>query len=254
MSIKPILKSILKFGKKHLPKILAGGAIATEIAGMWMVHKKAPEVHEKLNELSEDATAMDKIKVAAPLYLPAALMVVASSSCIIGSVALGEARVAAMTELAMASQATLSRYEQKVIDTMGKDKAMELQNDIAKDLMKERPATQQTIIPTGHGTDVFYDPLSGRYFESSETWINNAAREMQNRINCGPSMSAEVNEWYDELDIDEVGLGMGKQWDIDHKFAIEIGSWEDMPNGRPCRPILYLQNPVLYNGKEYMRE
>lgn len=249
MNIKPVFNTVLKFGKKHATKLLAGGAIATEVLGFWFMHKEAPEVRKKLDALPPDATLIDKVKTAGPVYLPAILMMMTSSGCIIGGCALGEVRLAAMTNLAMASEAALSRYEQKVIDTIGQEKATQIQDEIAKDLMHERPATQQDIIPTEHGTDVFYDPLSGRYFMSSETWINRCWSKINEKID-GIEMWAEVNEWYDELAIPQVGLGRGRGWNIEHRLIISIGEWESMPNGRPCRPILYVQRPVSYRGKE----
>lgn len=250
MTPKPILKVIVEFGKKHATKILAGGAILTEIAGFWMMHKEAPEVRKRLDALPKDAKMIDKIKTAAPVYLPALLMLATSGGCIIGGCALGEARLAAMTNLAMASEATLARYEQKMIDKLGKEKVNEMQQDIAKDLMQEQPPTSDTIIPTTHGTDLYYDYLSGRYFTSSDEWITRAVRKVNDRID-GIGMWAEVNDFYDELEIPQIGLAKHKGWNIDHKLHIEIGEWESTPNGRPCKPILYIQPPVLFNGHEY---
>lgn len=249
MTIKPLLKSIANFGKKHSTKILAGGAIITEIIGFYFMHKEAPKVRQKLDQLPPDAKPIDKIKIAAPIYLPAALMLLTSSGCIIGGCALGEARLAAMTNLAMASEAALSRYEQKVIDTIGQDKANEIQEEIAKDLMHERPVEAKDVIATSNGADIFYDTLSGRYFTSCEKFILGAKDKINNRIE-GIEMWVEVNDWYNELEIPSIPLGKGRGWNVDRKLSIELGEWESMPDGRPCRPIVYFNTPVLYNGHE----
>lgn len=249
MNIKPIVKSIIAFGKKHSTKFLAGGAIVTEIFGFYLMHKEAPVVRQKLDALPPDSKLLDKVKVAAPVYLPAMLMLATSSGCIIGGCALGEARLAAMTNLAMASEATLARYEQKVIDTIGQDKANEIQEEIAKDLMHERPAEAKDVIATANGSDIFYDTLSGRYFTSCEKFILDAKDRINNRID-GIEMWVEVNDWYSELDIPSIPLGKGRGWNIDRKLSIELGEWESMPDGRPCRPIVYFNTPVLYNGHE----
>lgn len=249
MTIKPVMKSIVNFGKKHATKILAGGAIITEFIGFWLMHKEAPVVRKKIDELPPDSKLIDKVKTAAPVYLPAALMLLTSSGCIIGGCALGEARLAAMTNLAMASEAALSRYEQKLIDTIGKDEANKIQEEIAKDLMHERPADPKTVIATSNGSDMFYDTLSGRYFTSCEKFILDAKDRINNRID-GIEMWVEVNDWYSELEIDPVPLGKGRGWNIDRKLSVEIGDWESMPDGRPCKPIYYTHTPVLYNGHE----
>lgn len=249
MNIKAFIKPIMKFGRKHATKILAGGAILTEIAGFYFMHKEAPEVRKKLDQLPPGSTMLDKVKTAAPLYLPAALMLITSSGCIVGGCALGEARVVAATNLAMASEAALTRYQQKVVDTIGQDKANELQTEIAKDLMHERPATQQSIIPTANGTDTFYDPLSGRYFASSESAIYRA-KDRVNEIINGIEMEAGVNEWYSALDIPPVGLAKTQKWDIDNKLDVAIDpEWETMPDGRPCRTLVYYNLPRYYDGR-----
>lgn len=251
MNIRPILKGVFAFGKKHATKFLAGGAIATEILGFYFMHKEAPVVRKKLDELPKDAKVIDKIKVAAPVYLPAIAMATASSGCIIGGCALGEIRLADMTNVAMASEAALMRYNKKVADTFGQEKAEELQKSMTSDMMKEKPVESQDIIATGYGTDVFYDPLSGRYFESCEKAILSAYATILDRINGSIEKygGVEVNEWYHELGIPSVGLAKGKEWNLDHPIKVEIGDWESMPNGRPCRPLLYYQLPVMYNGK-----
>lgn len=251
MSMKPILKVAVKFCQKNATKILAGGAVLSEFVGFWMMHKRAPIVHEKLKALPEDATTMDKVKVAAPLYLPAALMLATSSGCIIGGCALGEARLAAMTNLAMMSETALAKYEQKVIDTIGEDKAKELHEQAAKEISTQEqlpPATR--VDSTGKGSDIFFEPLTGRYFLSCEKAIYDAEKAINNQIDQGSDMWASVSDWMFELGLSYAQLGEFSGWNIERRLNIGVSKeWENTPDGRPCKIISYYQLPVLLNGK-----
>jgi len=250
MSMKPLIKMGLKFCQKNATKILACGAILSEIVGFWMMHKRAPIVHEKLKALPEDATTMDKVKVAAPLYLPAALMLATSSGCIIGGCALGEARLAAMTNLAMMSETALAKYEQKVIDTIGEDKAKELHEQAAKEVTGQEqlpPATR--VYATGKGSDIFFEELTGRYFMSCEKAIYDAEKNINNQID-GFEMWASVSDWISELGLSYAALGEFAGWNVDRRLNVNISKeWENTPDGRPCKRISYLELPVLLNGK-----
>lgn len=255
MSIKPILKMVAKFCQKNATKILAGGAIISEVVGFWMMHKQAPVVHEKLEALPEDATTMDKIKTAAPLYLPAALMLLTSSGCIVGGCALGEARLAAMTNLAMMSEAALAKYERKVVETIGEDEAKKLHSEIANEVANEKVLPEPTrVIATSNGSDIFYDPLSERYFASCEKAIYDAANSFNNKYGVNSmEMFGSVNDWYDELGISQAILGEYAGWNIDHTLKVSLPrEWENTPDGRPCKRIVYWENPVLLNGSSHM--
>lgn len=255
MTLKPIVKIAAKFIQKNATKILAGGAIISEVLGFWMMHKRAPIVREKLDALPEDATTVDKIKTAAPLYLPAALMLVASSGCIIGGCALGEARLAAMTNLAMMSEAALAKYEQKVVEKIGEEAAKKLHDEAAKEVIAQKalPQPPASIIATRNGSDIFYEPLTNRYFMSCEKAVNDAAAKFTKaRLGGSADMSATVNEWFDALDIPHAVLGEYACWNVDHPLDITIPyEWETMPDGRPCKRICYFELPLRLDGSDY---
>ena len=246
MQIKPIFKNILKFTKKHAPKILAGSAILSEIVGFYFMHKEAPIVRKKLDELDKDATLMDKLKVAGPIYLPAFLMLVASGACTIGTVVIGESRIAAATNAAVISEALASQYEKKLVEAVGAEKAQQMQDEIVGELAQKQMATSDVIFDTGHGEDIYFDILSGRYFRASDDFIAQCVININEKISNQYCMWAEVNEWYDELGLENVYLAKDRGWNPDHPFRIKIGEWISMPDGRPCKPISYVQKPVDY--------
>ena len=245
--LKRMFRMLLKFCKKHSTKILAGSALVSEIIGFYFMHKRAPIARKKLDELPPDAGLLDKIKVAGPIYLPAGIMLAISGACIVGGCAVGEAKLTAMTNIAMASDAALHRYEQKMIETMGPENAQKVHEEIAKDIMAERPIASQEIIPTTHGVDLFFDPLSGRYFQSSANFIQKAVAKMNNDLSS-PEMWVTVNDWYYELGLPHAKLAGLCGWNVDHPLKVEI-DWYSHDDGRPCGNLIYFEAPRLYDDE-----
>lgn len=246
MNAKLVLRTLLKLAKKHSTKLLAGSAIVAEALSLWFMNKGAPIAKERLKSLDENATNWEKIKTAGPVYIPAIIMFAVSSGCIVGGCAIGEAKFAAMAGIASASEATLRKYEQKMIDTVGEEKVQEMHAEIAKDMAKEKPPKETDIVYTKHGGDLFFDKLSGRYFTSTEEFVRNAVSKLNNSIYG--DMWSSVNEYYSYLDIPEVKLGGYVGWNSDN--LLEVSFYGDLtPEGKPYSTIVYYNDPVLYNGK-----
>ena len=243
MNTKGIIRVISKWVRNNSTKLLAGLAIGTEALGFYFMHKEAPIVRDRLEELPEGATWKDKIKVAGPVYLPAVGMMLLSSGCIVGGCALGEKRVAIMSGLYTASEAALRKYEEKVVDAIGHEKANDIQQSIAQDLMREKPASQMNVCATGKGDQLFYEPLSGRYFTSEKNAVVAAMNEA-NRI-CVGEMWIRVNEWFEQLGLEEVGLGDMVGWNVDHLIDISFTP-ASTPDDRTCFVIGYYYPPILY--------
>lgn len=252
MNFKGIAGVVGKFCKKNAGKIFATCAIAAEALGFYFMHKEAPIVRDKLDALPEDAKWTDKLKAAGPVYLPALGMLVLSSGCIIGGCVAGERKAAILTSLYTASEATLRNYEKTVVDKLGREKAQEIQDSIAKEIIEENPPEvgSGTIFATGYGDKLIYDPLSGRYFTSEPSKVIDTMNKLNHRIMT--EMFVSVNEWYSELGLDPVGLGDDRGWNVDNYIDIpdDPNRWSttQSPYNVPCFIITYYNRPTMYNG------
>jgi len=94
------------------------------------------------------------------------------------------------------------------------------------------------------GSELFFEPLSGRTFTSSRDNLLHAVMRLNNRIlehNWVP-----VNEWYEELGLDSTGeLGESMGWNIDHMLNIDFAS-DVTRDGRECLTVIYDNRPVGY--------
>ena len=247
MNAKFIVKTAWGVVKKHSTKLLAAGAIITEGFGFWFMHKRAPIARKKLDELGPDAKWIDKIKVAGPVYLPCAAMLIMSSACIIGGCAIGEAKALMMAELASASAAALQQHEKKMVEILGEEEAQKIHQEVAKDIAKAHPYDAKRVEYTSHGGQLFFDPQTARFFTSSEEFIQRAVEKINSKIRG--DMWVSVNEFYDELDIQHARLGDGVGWNCDHR--LEVSFYADrLEDGTYYGVLVYLNDPVLYNGKK----
>lgn len=242
------LKPLWGFCKRHATKILCGLAIGTEAAAIYCTAKEAPIVKERLEELGPDATNWQKIKTAGKIYLPAAGFMLVSMGSIIGGTVIGDHRLQVADGLLSLSNATIAGYQKKLVDAVGKEKAQEVEDQVAQQLMHENPPEVSNVISTGMGDQLIFDPLSGRYFTHDLNKVIAAANKINKRIIC--EIWVPVNEWYAELGLDEVGLGNTSGWNTDNFLEIpnepKYFMTQMTEDGRSCAVITYYNRPIRY--------
>lgn len=247
MNSKILLRTIWSGIKQNSTKILAAGAIISEMFGFYLMHKEAPIVRDKLDALGPEATWKDKLKTAGPVYIPAALMLITSSACIISGCAIGDARTAMVAGLYSLSERKLRKYEEKMVDVMGEEKAQKLHDEVAKELESKPFFEEKSVEYTSHGGQLFFDPLTSRFFTSTETYIRKAVEEINTKI-FGVDMWVSVNEWYDALGISHAKLAGAFGWDIDHKLEISFAPAKT-ETGVYYGILVYYNKPRLRNGE-----
>lgn len=249
MNAKFVVKTLWSWCKRHSTRLLAGGAILAEAWGFYFMHREAPVVKERLDNLDPDAKWYEKVKTSVPVYLPAIGMFIVSSACIVGGCIAGEAKTAMMAGLYSASAAELQKYKDKMIETVGEDKAQEIHNDIARDLEKKSPSSfdESMIEYTNHGGQLFYDPNTARFFTSTESYILKCVEKINSKI-YGVDMWVSVNEFYDELGITHAKLADPFGWNIDHKLDVSFAPAKT-DDGRYYGVLVYFNEPRLYNGE-----
>lgn len=239
-----ILKPIWGFCKKHATKILAGLAIGSEAAALYLTAKEAPVVKEKLEALPPDAKKMDKFKVVAKGFLPAEAAATVSFVSIAMSVIIGENQKMALAVAGSAYQAAAAKYQEALMKKGGKAEVEKVEQELAEEkITHQKPNETLPVIATGKGDQLIYDPLSGRMFTSSWDEVEKASIRLNKQI--FGSIWVSVNEWYAELGIEDIGLAVDRGWNVDH--MLDIGSQAMKTNdGRSCLSICYYNRPIRY--------
>ena len=240
-----MFKPLWGFCKKHATKLLAGLAIGSEAAALYLTAKEAPVVKEKLEALPPEATKMDKFKVGAKGYAGAGTAAFVSMASMVLCVVVGEHDKAVISAAGAAAQLAAAKYQQALEKQGGKEAVKEVEKDVNKECMADKAVTAQPlrVLATGKGDDLFFDPLSGRTFTSSRDEIEKAAIRLNKKIFNSIWMS--VNEWYEELNLCDIGLAQDKGWNVDH--MLDIGFQPEMTeDGRACLAICYYNRPIKY--------
>lgn len=248
MNMKPFFKGMWDWTKRHSTKLLATGAVVSQWVALYFMHKEAPIVRDRLEELGPDANWKDKLKVTAPVYWPAIGMMLVASGCVVGGCAVGERKAAIMASLYSASEASLRKLEEKVVEKVGKEKAQEIHDSIADDMMAQNPPTPDNIEYTGNGGDLFWEPWGGRWFYSSLDAYEEANRKFKNHVL--ENMWGSMNDWYEFQGLQRSEGGQFVGWNVEHPLDIYTIGEERATDRKLYHIIRYANKPVLYTGKE----
>ena len=231
----------------HSPEILTGLGIAGFITTTVMAVKATPKamwlIEEEKDTLEKDKlTVVETVKVAWKPYIPAAITGVSSVACIIGASSVNYKRNAALATAYQVSRAALSEYKEKVVETIGEKKEKQIRDKVAKDKIEKHPASKTEVIITDNGNVLCYDPLSGRYFNSSIEYIRKVVNDLNFRM-IGGEMYVSLNEFYNEIGLSDIKRGDDIGWNIS-RGQIEVSfSSQLSDDGKPCIVIDYMVDP-----------
>lgn len=242
------VKNTKVFLDKHSPEILTGIGIAGLLTTTVLAVKATPKalmlIEEKKKEEGVDKLpALDVVKAAWKPYIPAAVTGVLSTTCLIGASSVNVRRNAALATAYKISETALAEYREKVVETVGDAKERQIREKVAKEHVEKNPVNNGDVIVTGKGKTLCYDVISGRYFESDIDRIKRAANELNRRMLTDVFGYISVNEFYDELDLDHIGVGDDLGWSVSGGLIdIQLGSCLTK-DGTPCVVIDYAVAP-----------
>ena len=231
-----------KFFKRHGSTILTCVAAAGTIGTAILVGAETPKalklIEDAQYEKGEPLTTMEKVKVAAPVYIPAITMGASTVACIFGAHVLSQKQSAAMASAYALVSSSYNEYRNKLIELYGGETDAKIKEEILKDKYDAHPYPIYATGLIGSSSDLasecdnkervlFYDDLSGRYFESTLLDVFSAEYHLnRNFAICGVSCP---NEFYEFLGIPSVECGEVIGWtaadgycwlDFDHKKVV----------------------------------
>lgn len=258
-------------GATHLAKTLGGiisknsSTILTAVAvgGVFTTVALAvgatPKVLSNLNEVAREKYSCETdsdviitpslfskkelILLSWKFYIPAAAVGLATVACIIGANSIGLQRNAALAGLYGLTEKAFKEYQSKVVETIGKNKELDVRDEISADKIKQNPVGETEIIFTGKGDVLCYDSLSGRYFKSEIETI----RKAQNKLNRDLILEnfVSLNELYGELGLSNIKLGYDMGWDVDRMIDITFSA-QLTEDQEPCLVLNYEMIPKYF--------
>lgn len=198
--------------RKSMPLFATGLACIGVIATTYLAAKKTPEATERLKQAKEKAgnelNALESVKAVLPVYWPVCAAGTATVACIIGIQALNQKQQASLIAMYGVAAKSLQKYDGKVKELFGVDFLKQVKTAIAQD-----SASEQILSHPDHDELLFYDMISGRYFNSTMFAVREAEYHF-NRNFILRGGQATLNELYDFLDLEHIEGGDVAGWDI----------------------------------------
>ena len=200
------------------------GVIATSIVAVKATPKALKQNEEAQEEKGEELTNVEKVKVAAPTYIPAILIGVGTLTCIFGANILSKRQQAALVSAYAMVDSSYKEYKQKLKELYGEEAHEEIVNAIAVEKAKEVGITAESMCANTCLTDdkacgepvLFYDEWSQRYFESTIEQVITAEYHLnRNFVLRGFTV---LNELYEFLGLETTDYGAELGWTIEDEL------------------------------------
>lgn len=248
-----LFNSVGKFIKKNSSILLTSIGVVSIFTTAITAVKVTPEAHRRIEAKKEELEVdklptTDVVKEVWKLYIPSAASAIIGAACMIGSTSISVGRSAALaTAAGIANNAYVDLKDQvkaNVDDkTLGK-----IKDGVAKKNVDKTNIVEENIIPTGNGTDLCLDLLSGRLFYSNVAKLKESEAILMRRQM--DDMFITMNDYYDELNLPHIDPRIGNElgWHI-QDGAIEFDySSQLTSDGKPCIVITTTVKP----NAEYM--
>lgn len=233
------------FIMKHSPEILIGagilGMFTTTVIAVNVTPKAMQRIEEAKEKKGEELTKLEAVKTVAALYIPPVVTAAVSAACIIGASNINHRRNAALATAYAISEAALTEYKDKVIETIGEKKEREIQDSIDRDIIERNPVHQSEVFITEKGNTLCYDITSGRYFRSDIDKIKSAIHELN--FQMMDDMWVSLNDFYSAIGLRETYTGDMLGWSVSQGPIKPRFSSQLSEDGEPCLVIKYNINP-----------
>lgn len=265
------IKKIQKVLTRKSPEILTGIGIAGVITTTVLAVKVTPKALQLIDEAERKKavawnnenpdydngadriklTKTETVKAAWKPYIPAVVTGVCSVACIIGANSVHLRRNAALATAYQLSTTAFNEYKEKVVETIGEKKEKVVRQNIAKDKVEKNPVSKTEVFVTGNGTSLFYDPLSGRYFESDMNKVEKAVNNLNWSMNNGNEPYISLTQLYDELGLSHTGVSDEIGWKVEDGNIELAVSAQVSDDGRPCLVMDFLRAPEYGYDRYY---
>ena len=186
------------FIKRNASTILTGlgaaGVLATAIATAKETPKALSLLEDAKEKKGEKLTKWEKIKIAAPAYIPAIITGASTVACIFGSNIISKRQQATLMSAYALLDNSYKEYKKKVNELYGEKVDKRVREEIAKNKYVGDGSLSD------NNKELFFDFYSGRYFESTKEAVMWAQYETNRALIVNGAVC--LNEYYDFLGLE----------------------------------------------------
>ncbi len=219
-------------GSTILTIIGAAGVVTTTVLAIKATPKAVLLLEEAKKEKGEELDILEKVKVAAPIYIPTVVSGLSTITCIFGANYLNKRQQASLVSAYALLDNSYKEYKNKVKELYGKEIDDDITEHIAQDKYKERDIKNDEVL--------FYDKLSGQFFTSTLVKVKEAEYYLNREIHMAGW--AELNDFYEYLDMDNYEGGEALGWSEGGNLARYWQAWIDFTHSKA----------ILEDGTEYI--
>lgn len=241
-----------RFFKRNASTLLtiagASGVIGTAVMAAKDTPKALKLLEDAKNEKGEELTNIEKIKAAAPAYIPTAITVASTIACVFSANIFSKRSQAALLSAYTLLDSTYKEYRKKTKELYGEESDKNISSEIVKD--------KYNCQEIDDGKQLFFDYYSMRYFESTMADVLKAEMEV-NRL-LQERMYVDINTFYDLLDLDPIDLNDEIGWSIEAGVVWQGYSWiafeheiVEVDGGMECCIITMNTDPTTDTMDEY---
>lgn len=241
-----VAKNVQTFMVKRSPEILTGLGIAGMFTTVVLAVKATPKALRNIEDLERDGLIpvpkIEIVKSCWKCYIPAAVMGLTSTACLIGATSVSARRTAALAAAYQISETAFSEYRDKVVETIGEKKDKLVREKISEDRVENQPVSKSEVFITNKGDTLFLEPLSKRYFKSDIELIRKVENKLNKEMLQGISGYVSLNEFYDDIGLERTDLGDDLGWNVEKLIDIAFDP-TITDDERPCLAMHYIHPP-----------
>ncbi len=241
-----LLQSSKNFIKRNGSTILTCvgsiGVVATTVMAVKATPKAVRLLEEAEAQKEETLTTFEKVKVAAPVYIPTILLGVSTIACVFGANALNKRQQASLLSAYALLNNSYKEYKKKVTELYGEDADANVRTELAKD------AYAESDIEYEDNKLLFYDEYRQEYFNATMEDVL-TAEYVLNRDFSYHGYST-LNEFYDLLKLPRTDYGDILGWAAWEIYERQWYNWiefnhrkVELEDGMECYIIEILTEP-----------
>ena len=198
-------------------------------------------------KLGRPLSKTEKFKLVWIHYIPPAALGVTTVASIVMASRISSKQIAGLVVASGVSERALQEYKTKVVEKLGDKQEIALRDEIAQDRVDITPASSQVII-AGSGDVLCFEPLTGRYFNSTIESIKQA----ENKVNYDIIHYdyASLSTFFEEIGLRPTDYSDTVGWNVGNRLEVRF-STAMAEDKRPCLVIGFLTHPIVDYDKAW---
>ena len=170
--VKKAYDSAQKFLGRRGPGVLTGFGIVLFGIAVWQAYNRSDDIRSAVQKKrQEGAGKVEQAVAGAKEALPAIVATAGGAACVIAAQKMSLDMISAITATASTAMDARDILEKQLEEAVGKEKATEITNKVNGIVSEKVANSDKPEAITGHGNDLFVDPLFGIKFRSSAAFI-----------------------------------------------------------------------------------